>query len=685
MNVLIKVYLCGSENIGWALDADLAATLTALRRMPDLVTLTNSPAGADVVYSVWEYPVLQMSRNKLAGKRVVCQISNDFMRIHGEPVMIRSTEIIGMWVPMSRESLREVKILGYPHTYIPYAVDTTVFTRDVPENESIAAVRRRFSVPDNAFVISNFMRDSSGHDLLEPKMQKGAEMLVEMGRQLTAEGCRIHFLLAGPRRHWIRKQMAGYGVPYTYIGRETDTDDNDVNISPPYIINLLYHASDLHLVTSRWEGGPRAVLECAATRTPVLTTPVGLAPDILCPESLYASVAEGLEKIRRQIGADMLHGTLDKQYRRLTSNHVPEANVPRFRKLFERIGEIPPVREPVYSHKLGGPAGSLIGTITRKLGSVAGLKRKNNRLCICLWHEFHKPPYGGGNQFMMALSEALERLGVNVAVNRFSSAVDAHICNSAWFESRLFADKAGKHPFRMIHRIDGPTTLYRGHGSAEDDKIFALNREFASATVFQSAYCFRKSYELGYRAVAPVIIHNSVNSRIFNPEGREEFSEKRKIRLVSSSWSDNPRKGGPFLKWLDTKIDWDRYEYTFIGRVGEQFENIRHIPPKNSDELARLLRQHDIFVSVSQHEPCSNALLEALACGLPALYRNDGGNAELVSFAGLPFGGEEDVLARLDELVGNYSSFQRLIRVESIDDVALKYVNLALELMNNDA
>lgn len=283
---------------------------------------------------------------------------------------------------------------------------------------------------------------------------------------------------------------------------------------------------------------------------------------------------------------------------------------------------------------------------------------------------------------MMALQAAMNELGIRTVTNKLASSVDVHICNSCWFDYRKFQKKAGSFPVRMIHRIDGPVTLYRGEGRDEDEKIFSLNKEFASATVFQSAFSFKESYQLGFEAVSPVIIHNSVNGKIFNANEKQPFTGQGKIRLVSSAWSDNPRKGGPFLKWLDKHLDWDRFEYTFIGRVQEQFDNIVHIPPVPSEELAEKLRQHDIYVSVSLHEPCSNALLEALACGLPALYRNDGGNPELVSFGGLPFSGKEDIMAQLDRLADNILSFQRLIYQRSIEDIAKRYIALAEKILD---
>ena len=53
------------------------------------------------------------------------------------------------------------------------------------------------------------------------------------------------------------------------------------------IINELYNCLDLYIVTSRYEGGPRSILECALTNTPVISTKVGIANEFMHPNSLY--------------------------------------------------------------------------------------------------------------------------------------------------------------------------------------------------------------------------------------------------------------------------------------------------------------------------------------------------------------------------------------------------------------
>jgi glycosyltransferase involved in cell wall biosynthesis len=278
---------------------------------------------------------------------------------------------------------------------------------------------------------------------------------------------------------------------------------------------------------------------------------------------------------------------------------------------------------------------------------------------------------------MISLHKYLERNGICVVVNRMSSSVDVHFCNSAWFDVLKFEKMSKKRQIVMIHRIDGPVALYRGSDMAEDNKIFDLNARFATATVCQSHWSYNKLLDLGYKPVNPEVIHNAVDCDIFHRIGRIPFSRDRKIRLISTSWSDNPRKGGPFYKWLDSHLDWTRYEYTFVGRVQQSFSHIRHIPAQPSVILADMLRQHDIYITASQKDPCSNALLEALSCGLPALYLNDGGHEELTGHGGLPYSSEEEAILNLERLAGDYETYQSAITVDSMESVAERYMDLA--------
>src|SRR5262245_50300514 len=91
--------------------------------------------------------------------------------------------------------------------------------------------------------------------------------------------------------------------------------------------------------------------------------------------------------------------------------------------------------------------------------------------------------------------------------------------------------------------------------------------------------------------------------------------------------------------------------------------------------LVKRSLRHDIYLTASQNDPCSNALVEALSCGLPAVYFRDGGHPELVEFGGIGFHTPEEIPAALERLVASYEAFQRSIWVDSIDECAQKYID----------
>ena len=154
------------------------------------------------------------------------------------------------------------------------------------------------------------------------------------------------------------------------------------------------------------------------------------------------------------------------------------------------------------------------------------------------------------------------------------------------------------------------------------------------------------------------------------------LTEGEKIRLISTSWSDNPNKGATVYKWLEEHLDWDKFEYTFVGRTPVRFDRIHHLPPVPSEQLADILRQHDIFITASRHEACSNSVLEALACGLPVLYVDSGSHPELVGEAGLGFSCQEDIPELLERLVREYELFQARISLPTLSEVAAQYLHV---------
>jgi glycosyltransferase involved in cell wall biosynthesis len=294
---------------------------------------------------------------------------------------------------------------------------------------------------------------------------------------------------------------------------------------------------------------------------------------------------------------------------------------------------------------------------------------------LAVFHEFAPPPGGGGHQFLRALVRELEGRGLEIERNRLSRGTPACLFNSFNFDvARL--RRFSREGCRTVHRVDGPIGVYRGFDDGTDRRIAELNATYADATVFQSRYSLEKHVELGFELRDPVVVTNAADPEIFHPPELRTSLDGRRVRLIASSWSDNRRKGAETLAWLDRNLDWDRYELTFVGRAPERFERIREVGPVGSEEVAELLRGHDVYVAASRDDPCSNALVEALSCGLPAVYLDSGGHPELVGEGGLPFRSDEALPEVLDRLVAEIEARRAAISAPSIADVADRYLEV---------
>jgi glycosyltransferase involved in cell wall biosynthesis len=152
---------------------------------------------------------------------------------------------------------------------IPIGVDLERFR---PADETArAAARAELGLPGGAFVAGSFQKDGVGWgDGLEPKLIKGPDVLVAAAARLHRQVPELVVLLTGPARGYVRAGLEHAGVPHRHVLLE-DVD----------AVARAYRAIDVCLVTSRDEGGPKAVLEAMATGVPVVSTRVGQAADLV--------------------------------------------------------------------------------------------------------------------------------------------------------------------------------------------------------------------------------------------------------------------------------------------------------------------------------------------------------------------------------------------------------------------
>jgi len=152
---------------------------------------------------------------------------------------------------------------------IPIGIDLAHFP--LVTEDSRTQARAAFGLSRTAFVVGSFQKDGVGWaEGFEPKLIKGPDVLVRVLERAHARIPELHVLLTGPARGYVRRRLERLAIPYTHLQPQGRRE-----------VARAYRALDAYLVTSRQEGGPKAVLEAMATGIPLVTTRVGQAPDLV--------------------------------------------------------------------------------------------------------------------------------------------------------------------------------------------------------------------------------------------------------------------------------------------------------------------------------------------------------------------------------------------------------------------
>lgn len=291
-------------------------------------------------------------------------------------------------------------------------------------------------------------------------------------------------------------------------------------------------------------------------------------------------------------------------------------------------------------------------------------------------YDFTDDPWGGGNQFLKALREELRKMSVYADI---LDDADVFLFNSHHSIIKVFKYKI-KYPEKVfIHRLDGPVSLVRGDFKL-DRKIFKVNRLVANGTIFQSKWSRNKSNESGFKTDKPLKVIINAPDKLFFNLNRKSKVDKNKIKLIATSWSSNWKKGFRYYKYMDENLDFKKFIFTFVGNSPVRFKKIKQILPVKSKKLSEILKKHDIYLAFSEDDPCSNSLIEALHCGLPAVFLNSGGHSEIVGNGGEKVSKKEEIFNALNKIVKNYNYYLNNINLPDIATVAKEYYEFMEEV-----
>ncbi len=151
---------------------------------------------------------------------------------------------------------------------IPLGVDNQLFHALPPPDRQLR--RRQLGIPDDAVVVGSFQKDGNGWgEGMDPKLIKGPDIFCEVVQHLW-QNYPVFVLLTGPARGYVKNRLNKRNIRFKHVYLHDYQE-----------IANYYNLLDLYIVSSRAEGGPKAILESMASGVPVVSTRVGMAPDII--------------------------------------------------------------------------------------------------------------------------------------------------------------------------------------------------------------------------------------------------------------------------------------------------------------------------------------------------------------------------------------------------------------------
>jgi len=240
---------------------------------------TENPAGANVIWLLADWCWNHLHPQILTTKKVVASVHHitpsKFDDVEKKNFMIRDQIIDAYHVPCRKTRDQISGLTSKPIYTFPFWVNQNIWVDKKSEKKDL---REKYGLPQDKFLIGSFQRDTEGHDLISPKLEKGPDLFCDAIKRFESKKGKgnVEVVLAGWRRQYVMKRLTEAGIKWHYT-----------ELPPLEVINDLYNCLDLYIVSARYEGGPQAIVECASNNTPIISTGVGLAPEILPEESIF--------------------------------------------------------------------------------------------------------------------------------------------------------------------------------------------------------------------------------------------------------------------------------------------------------------------------------------------------------------------------------------------------------------
>jgi len=289
-------------------------------------------------------------------------------------------------------------------------------------------------------------------------------------------------------------------------------------------------------------------------------------------------------------------------------------------------------------------------------------------------------PWGGGTKTVNKLWEVLLRSGHEV-VNRLEPNIDIIFCFDPrpnefgdWYQS--FVNYRHVNPTtKIVQRVGDLGT----HSKPNLTKMVKETLEHSDYFIFPSQWS--KEW-VNFESDNCAVINNAPMSMFYeNRNINKSLTES--IRVVTHHWSTNPKKGfhiyQQFEEWCENK----NISFHYIGQLPQNVKFKNHTKPMSAKDLSAKLPEYDIYLTASEEEAGANHVLEAMAAGLPIVYKETGGSiCDYCSTFGEKYLDFNGMIEKIEEVVSNYSHYkeQVLQYTDTNDLVVSKYCEIIEKL-----
>jgi glycosyltransferase involved in cell wall biosynthesis len=234
---------------------------------------TNDIRNSDIIWIISPWVWKKLSKKMLSKKVVICSIYHIDFKSFDEKDFYKRDQYVDLYHVISEHTREQLEKLTIKKIIsIPFWVNSEIFKK----LNNTDLIRKKFGFEEDEYLIGSFQRDSEGKDTSLPKLIKGPDIFFKIVRNLHVENRKIRVVLTGKRRDYLITRLKEAGIPYKYFEMASLTE-----------INELYNILNIYIVSSRIEGGPQSIVECAISETPIVSTNVGIAPEILNKTSIY--------------------------------------------------------------------------------------------------------------------------------------------------------------------------------------------------------------------------------------------------------------------------------------------------------------------------------------------------------------------------------------------------------------